>query len=120
MAEDVEKLGGKVHVNFEAAEFEDTTNSILIKPRANRSQESIKVRHLITCAGLYSDRVAKQLGGKVPLFSLFLLSFPLLSSFSTSLFLFSVLYTEKQIGKPVDCAFSRRFLETERRTHPHG
>ncbi|KAK3094162.1 hypothetical protein FSP39_024868 [Pinctada imbricata] len=65
-----EKHGGKIHTNFEVDHFEITpeskgqnneglTHPIVIKDKENKT---VQCRFVVTCGGLYSDRVAELSG----------------------------------------------------------
>ena len=54
-----EKLGGKIHLNFEATKFVESRNPDKpIQIVGKQSGQSIDCGHVLTCAGLQSDRVA--------------------------------------------------------------
>eukprot|EP01133_Synstelium_polycarpum_P007504 gene7504-8780_t len=63
---DIQRMGGDIHLNFEANNFvhHPENNTITITSAAG---ESLNARYIITCAGLYSDRVSKlAFGGDEP------------------------------------------------------
>ena len=54
-----EKLGGKIHLNFEASKFVESHNPEKpVKIVGKNSGQEINCSHVLTCAGLQSDRVA--------------------------------------------------------------
>eukprot|EP01113_Clastostelium_recurvatum_P026053 TRINITY_DN31299_c0_g1_i1.p1 TRINITY_DN31299_c0_g1~~TRINITY_DN31299_c0_g1_i1.p1 ORF type:complete len:390 (-),score=79.81 TRINITY_DN31299_c0_g1_i1:89-1258(-) len=67
MAKDATDMGAHVRVEFEADTFTDhkvgNHTGTHIASSTSKLQGPITVRHLITCAGQWSDRVARQSGG---------------------------------------------------------
>jgi 2-hydroxyglutarate dehydrogenase len=53
--DDFEKMGGKTKANHEVFHIKENKDNLLI---CSKNQKSIKVKHLITCAGIYSDRIS--------------------------------------------------------------
>ena len=54
-----EKLGGQIHLDFEVSKFQENKNSEMpVLVLGNKPGQAIECGHVLTCAGLQSDRVA--------------------------------------------------------------
>jgi len=64
-AKDAVKMGATIKLNFEANSLEDfaVDGQVGTKVGGKDSKDKISVKHLITCAGLWADRVALLSGG---------------------------------------------------------
>ncbi|EFA78641.1 hypothetical protein PPL_08096 [Heterostelium album PN500] len=69
LGKDVQSLGGTIKLNFKADEFDynQQSNTITIKSGSGAITGDVVAKFLITCTGLYSDRVAvKSYGAEQP------------------------------------------------------
>ncbi len=55
LAAQITKLGGEVHVNTTVTGIQETANEVVVETTNN----TFTAQHLIACAGLHSDRIAK-------------------------------------------------------------
>eukprot|EP01132_Coremiostelium_polycephalum_P006602 gene6602-8171_t len=59
MVRDISELGGEIRTGFEASEFDYSEKDRLVHVKPKDGGEAISTRFLITCCGLYSDRVSR-------------------------------------------------------------
>lgn len=65
-AEDFSKAGGEIYLNFEVNQFSENEvqpSDYPIKLKAKESDEEIHTKYVLTCGGLYSDKLAELTGG---------------------------------------------------------
>ncbi|KAL3310958.1 L-2-hydroxyglutarate dehydrogenase, mitochondrial [Cichlidogyrus casuarinus] len=67
-AEDFKKANGKIYTDYKVNSFKESSDpKHPVEIRADGSNMVIQARHVITCAGLYSDKIAELSGAaKVP------------------------------------------------------
>ncbi|KAF2070301.1 hypothetical protein CYY_008381 [Polysphondylium violaceum] len=67
LVNDSVKMGAEVKLNFDATNFNYNSRDKILEVRCKETNESIHTKYMITCAGIYSDRVANaSFGEKEP------------------------------------------------------
>lgn len=63
--EDFKSLGGHIHTNFEAKNFQydQDSNDYPVKLTDSTGNKIVKARYVVTAAGLHADRIAKLTAG---------------------------------------------------------